>query len=292
MTRPVLPTPLLLPRDVPAPDAPFDEIASFALLDDRYDSLFESGRAAEIGNGWEAVGLGVPSLADLRTALLFEQRRLHHTSWGGTITHPDGTQETFIPDPEIEERPMRRLVREIGRRVASGAGPALSVWRGDITTLAVDVVVNAANPSLLGGGGVDGAIHRAAGPELRRACEQIPSVRGERCPTGEARVTAGFGLPAAHVVHTVGPRWRGGEAGEDEALASAYRSSLSLAAEVGAETVAFPAISTGVYGFPAERAARIAVGAVRTWLDAHRAPHRVALVAFSEADAATLRAAL
>ena len=170
---------------------------------------------------------------------------------------------------------------------------SLSVARADITTLDVDAVVNAANASLLGGGGVDGAIHRAAGPELRRACEQFSSVRrGVRCPTGEARVTPGFRLPARWVIHTVGPVWRGGGEGEDEALASATRASLAEGDRVGAESVAFPAISTGVYGFPPDRAARIAIETVRQWQAAHEQPARVLLVAFDGASEETLRAAL
>ena len=169
----------------------------------------------------------------------------------------------------------------------------IEVIQGDVTALDVDAVVNAANSSLLGGGGVDGAIHRAAGPELLAACRAVPEVRpGVRCPTGEARVTPGFRLPARLVIHTVGPVWRGGGAGEDELLASAYRASLAAAQAEGCRSVAFPAVSTGVYGFPADRAARIAVETVRQWQAAHDLPERVVLVAFGAASARTLRAAL
>jgi O-acetyl-ADP-ribose deacetylase len=151
--------------------------------------------------------------------------------------------------------------------------------RGDITTLEVDAIVNAANSSLLGGGGVDGAIHRAAGPGLLAECRALGG-----CPPGEARVTAGYALPARWVIHTVGPIWRGGDAGEDAILASCYRSSLALAAEIGARTVAFPSISTGVYGFPIPRAAPIALATIRESLTAHPTIESVTLVAFDSAN--------
>ena len=171
-------------------------------------------------------------------------------------------------------------------------GP-LTVWTGDITTLAVDAIVNAANEALAGGGGVDGAIHRAAGPELIAACRAIPEVRpGVRCPTGEARATPGFRLPARSVIHAVGPVWRGGEVGEDDALASAYCASLAHAEALEVASLAIPAISTGVYGFPADRAARIAVASVRDWQAAHALPECVILVAYDQASLATLRQAL
>ena len=155
----------------------------------------------------------------------------------------------------------------------------IEVIQADITTLAVDAIVNAANPSLLGGGGVDGAIHHAAGPRLLEATRKIGG-----CPTGEARLTPGFDLPAKWVIHTVGPVWQGGHAREDELLASCYRESFKLAASVGAMTVAFPAISTGAYGFPLERAARIAIAEIEKNLDRYPEIERV-LIAVRGDDA-------
>lgn len=143
----------------------------------------------------------------------------------------------------------------------------IKVVKDDITTLAVDAIVNAANQVMLGGGGVDGAIHDAAGEELFKACLKVPEVRpGVRCPTGEARITSGFKLPAKFVIHTVGPVYRDGHHGEPEKLAACYRNSLALAAENGCKSIAFPCISTGVYGYPIEDAAKIAVREVRSFL--------------------------
>ncbi len=149
------------------------------------------------------------------------------------------------------------------------------VVEGDITRQAVDAIVNAANSSLLGGGGVDGAIHRAAGPELLAECRALGG-----CPTGQARLTKGYRLPAKWVIHTVGPVWNGGDRGEDALLAACYRNSLALAVRYGARTIAFPAISTGTYGFPLERATRIAVTEVRRFLEGESSIEQVVFVCF------------
>jgi O-acetyl-ADP-ribose deacetylase (regulator of RNase III) len=157
----------------------------------------------------------------------------------------------------------------------------IEVIEADITTLHVDVIVNAANESLLGGGGVDGAIHRAAGPELLAACRALPQVRaGVRCPTGEARITPGFRLPAKYVIHTVGPVWHGGNAGEPASLASCYRRSLRLACEHDLHSVAFPAISCGVYGYPIEQAVTIAVHEIESWASANASPEHIVFCCF------------
>lgn len=170
---------------------------------------------------------------------------------------------------------------------APGVEAGLVVVRGDLTRERVDAVVNAANPSLLGGGGVDGAIHAAAGPGLLAECAGIGG-----CPPGEARMTGGHRLPARHVIHTVGPVWRGGAAGEDETLARCYRASLWLAEEAGLASVAFPSIATGIYGFPIERASRIAVREIRAFLAIASRVRLVKVVAFCDADHATYLAAV
>ena len=156
------------------------------------------------------------------------------------------------------------------------------VIEADITTLEVDAIVNAANTSLLGGGGVDGAIHRRAGPELLAECRTL---RG--CQTGQAKITGAYRLPARYVIHTVGPVWSGGDRGEPESLAACYRNSLDLANHNGVRTIAFPAISTGVYGFPMEPACRIAVAVIREFLAGNELPEQVVLCTFgSDATAA------
>jgi O-acetyl-ADP-ribose deacetylase (regulator of RNase III) len=157
----------------------------------------------------------------------------------------------------------------------------LRAVRADITTLDVDVIVNAANASLLGGGGVDGAIHRAAGPDLLAACRMIGG-----CDTGDAKMTAGFRLAARHVIHAVGPVWRGGTHGEPDLLASCYGRALTLANGAGLRSIAFPSISTGVYGYPIERAAPLAVATVREHVNGRTSIEEVTFCCFSESDLA------
>lgn len=155
----------------------------------------------------------------------------------------------------------------------------ISLARGDITLERVDAIVNAANQTLLGGGGVDGAIHRAAGPDLLAECRTIGG-----CPTGEARITGGYKLPARHVIHTVGPVWHGGEQGESELLAACYRNSLQLAAENGVKSIAFPSISTGAYGYPIRQASAVAVNVVQAWIAEDSSIEEIRIVCFSDVD--------
>ncbi|MBN1837738.1 MAG: O-acetyl-ADP-ribose deacetylase [Spirochaetales bacterium] len=166
-------------------------------------------------------------------------------------------------------------------------GGRLIVRTGDITRMETDAVVNAANSGLMGGGGVDGAIHRAGGPSVLRECRQLRADRyPDGLPAGQAAVTGAGDMPSRYVIHTVGPVWHGGTRGEPATLAGCYRSSLEEAARLGLSTVAFPAISTGVYGYPKEKAARVAFDAVREFLEDHELPRTVYFVFFSPADAA------
>ncbi|MDI6603417.1 MAG: O-acetyl-ADP-ribose deacetylase [Patescibacteria group bacterium] len=155
----------------------------------------------------------------------------------------------------------------------------IKIIKGDITKLKVDAIVNAANKTLLGGGGVDGAIHRAAGPELLEECKKL-----DGCETGEAKITKGYNLPAKYVIHTVGPIWQGGKYNEEENLASCYKNSLKLAVENNIKSIAFPSISTGVYGFPIEKAAPIVLREVKNFLEKDKTIEQVIFVLFSEKD--------
>ena len=198
------------------------------------------------------------------------------------------------PNPQFEDPPGSCRRREPMRGESSGVNPFMDgepvasrivIIAGDITQQRVDAIVNAANTSLLGGGGVDGAIHRAAGPELLAECRTLGG-----CATGRAKITRGYRLPAKWVIHTVGPVWRGGNHGEDELLASCYQRCFALVEQHGLKTVAFPAISTGAYGFPMERAARIALRETRNFLEQNQRAIKVILVCFG-ADALEIHGA-
>jgi O-acetyl-ADP-ribose deacetylase (regulator of RNase III)/catechol 2,3-dioxygenase-like lactoylglutathione lyase family enzyme len=199
----------------------------------------------------------------------------------------------WLRDPDgnligmIEFKQASLLVADRERREELAAGPRIAIALGSITDLEVDAIVNAANSSLQGGAGVDGAIHRAAGPGLANEARALAP-----CAPGDARITGGHRLKARHVIHTVGPMWAGGDQGEPETLASCYRRSLALAEEAGVTSLAIPAISTGIYGYPAAKAASVAVREVAMWLDQHELPETVILSAFSADAAMVLRRAM
>jgi O-acetyl-ADP-ribose deacetylase (regulator of RNase III) len=163
----------------------------------------------------------------------------------------------------------------------------IDLIKGDITAIEADAIVNAANTSLLGGGGVDGAIHRAAGPDLLEECRSLGG-----CRTGEAKITRGYHLKARHIIHTAGPVWRGGKSNEQNLLASCYQSCMKIARENQISSIAFPGISTGVYGFPKEQAAEIAVNEIRNFLTSNNYPRKVIFVTFSDSDYETYRTLL
>jgi len=171
------------------------------------------------------------------------------------------------------------LPGEIKELIKSFMEEKIKIIKGDITKVKTEAIVNAANKTLLGGGGVDGAIHRAAGPKLLEECKQLGG-----CQTGEAKITRGYNLPAKYVIHTVGPIWHGGNYGEEEKLANCYRNSLKLAAENRIKSIAFPSISTGAYGFPIEKAAPIALGKVKKFLEKNNEIKEVVFVLFSDKD--------
>jgi O-acetyl-ADP-ribose deacetylase len=199
----------------------------------------------------------------------------------------------WLRDPDgnligmIEFRTAALLVADREGREDLADAPRIAIALGSIVDLDVDAIVNAANSALQGGAGVDGAIHRAAGPRLAEEARRLAP-----CPPGESRITGGHRLKQRFVIHTVGPMWAGGDQGEPEILASCYRSSLALAEEAGANSIAFPAISTGIYGYPAAKAAQVAVREIANWLDAHERPASVILSAFSAETAMILRRAL
>ncbi len=216
-------------------------------------------------------------------------KRLHYSERVADWT----TFKSHAPRPSIHKeltnyfRLFRPAADETPKHSIMQQPPRIRAIKADITTLEVDAIVNAANSSLLGGGGVDGAIHRAAGPELLEACRKLGG-----CPTGEARITKGFRLPAKHVIHTVGPVWHGGSHGEAALLAACYRNTLKLAIEHKCRSVAFPSISTGAYGYPLEQASAIATETVKEVLADDKGIDEVLFCCFSDDDLEVYRKSL
>ncbi|MGB3544819.1 macro domain-containing protein [Rubrivirga sp.] len=265
----------LVLEDVPSVDARPGEILRFAAGISGYAGV-EADWLKKLLTDWHRHSAAM-SLDDILRVLYV---------LGSIVSKKGGPSGPY--DQNLEA--MRRLIGDVRARLER---PTLEVWRGDITTLEVDAVVSAANEALRGGGGVDRAIHQAAGPELIEACLAIPEVRPEvRCPRGQARITPGFQLPARWVIHTVGPVWHGRDRGESGTLAAAYRSCLQVARGYGLETVAFPAISTGIYGAEAGRAAGIAARTIRKWQESRPHPTKATLVAFDDETEDALRAAV
>jgi nicotinamidase/pyrazinamidase len=265
---------------------------------DSYSGFFDNGhlRATGLGDYLRERGADELFITGLATDYCVRWTALDSVQLGfRTLVVEDGCRGIDLNSGDIVRalEEMRsagvRIVRSDsllggGEMTNTEAGARIQVVVGDITKLEVDAIVNAANTSLLGGGGVDGAIHRAAGPELVEECRGIGG-----CPTGEVRITRGYGLPARYVIHTVGPVYRDGRQGEPELLASCYRESLRLAAGHAIERIAFPSISTGAYGYPIQEAARIALDSVKAWLEANELPHAVLLCCFMEGDARVYR---
>jgi O-acetyl-ADP-ribose deacetylase (regulator of RNase III) len=274
----LLPSVALTPDTVPAPDAPDRDVIAFTRTFDAYAEVGQEALSAAVA-WFRRGGVWLLTLDELRVAL-FGLQRAHYHQGGGW----PGQEDLLMTD-------MRAVAAEIHRRVVA-RGRGAGVWVGDLARLRVDALVHGTNPRMEREGGVEAALSAGAGPALREAMDALPLVDGVRCPRGEARLTPGFHLPARHVIHTPRPVWKGGSAGEADALAAAYWAALALATEHGLGTVAMPALSTGGYGFPPDEAARIAVGVVRRWQAEHDLPVRVVLVARTEPAAAPLRTAL
>lgn len=264
--------------------APFDRVAQLQtpvlLLHGRRDTTVDVEQSIEYEAAVRAAGKNVEIfLYDAADHLLMFDPSIGEDAYRRSLKHVTRTE--LGPDPVVFGH------TNWGQCSAGERMDRLEVVQADITKLDVDAIVNAANTSLLGGGGVDGAIHRAAGPELLAECRLLNG-----CATGEAKVTKGYRLPARYIIHTVGPVWSGGDRGERELLASCYRRSLEEAARLGVETIAFPAISCGAYGFPPELAARIAIGEIGRFLSANSVPNKVLLVAHDKRMQAVLSGAL